>query len=109
MVRMRGTLRAQDCPERGVPPQRRGGGIPHQGRQPLPPSSEECWAHGASQVGFVLPDSNDAMFCLLQPTCVCSANDRGVHQGAHVNFITHKFEIHLHYNHLIILSPAAVL
>ena len=58
MVRMRGTLRAQDCRERGVPPQLRGGGLPHQGRQPPSPSSEERWAHGASQVGFVHPDSD---------------------------------------------------
>ena len=58
MVRMRGTLRAQDCRETGVPPQLRGGGLPHQGRQPPSPGSEECWAHGASQVGFVLHDSD---------------------------------------------------
>ena len=104
MVRMRGTLRAQDCRETGVPPQRRGGRIPHQGRQPPSPSSEERWAHGASQVGFVLPDSDsdDAMFRLLQPACVCSADGRGVHQGAHVDF-----KNTLKYN--IILSPAAVL
>ena len=39
-----------------------------------------------------------AMFCLLQPTCVCSADGRGVHQGDHVIFIN----ISLKYN--IILS-----
>ena len=104
MLRMRGTLRVQDCRETGVPPQLRGGGLPHQGRQPPSPSGEECWAHGASQVGFVHPDSDDAMFCLLQPTCVCSADGRGVHQGDHVDIIINTS---LKYN--IILSPAALL
>ena len=103
MVRMRGTLRAQDCRERGVPPQLRGGRLPHQGRQPPSPSSEECWAHGASQVGFIHPDYDDAMFDLLQPTCVCSADGRGVHQGDHVIFINTS----LKYN--IILSTSALL